>query len=222
MICPAQNEMLSKFARMRWRKFRALPLNQVQDQDSAGGLNAVLFTLGVILRQFQELKNTVDTGLKQDIPDYKANMDEAKTVYTNVSSLLEAFGKACDALKEETEMPQAIRDYATGGGQAERGAAEDGAGGAGADVEAGRDEAVGRIPGPAQETSRSSWRRPADTRLSHSTGCGSRRRRVSIRICRRESQYNFSGEQLVSMAIASLKTPSKTDGGVCASGRPAD
>ncbi len=111
---PAQSDIISKFATEEAEKFKALPLDQVQDSNAQQEIYTAYLTIVSIPAQLKRLKASVDNDLDQQIPSYKDGVDDARTAYTNISQLLEYFAKYMDSAKSSQSLPKEIAAYAAG------------------------------------------------------------------------------------------------------------
>jgi hypothetical protein len=80
---PDENKQVDQFFVDEAQKFRALPLDQVQDQQTQQDLYSAYLTLVMAHHQLGDLKTAVDSELDQQVPSYKDGVDDAKTTSAN-------------------------------------------------------------------------------------------------------------------------------------------
>jgi hypothetical protein len=110
---PEENKQVDQFVVDEAQKFRALPLDQVQDQQVQQDLYAAYLTLVMAHHQLSDLKTAVDSELDQQVPSYKDGVDDAKTTYTSISQLLQQYSQVLGTFNTNKALTKQIRDFAT-------------------------------------------------------------------------------------------------------------
>ena len=113
---PDVNKAIDQFVTAEAAKFRALPFDQVQDQQLQEEIAAAYLTLVLTHHQLGELKAAIDSDLNQQIPSYKDGVDEARTTYGNVSQLLGQFSQVVASFKANAAFSKLARitEYSPG------------------------------------------------------------------------------------------------------------
>jgi hypothetical protein len=109
---PNENKQVDQFFVDEAQKFRILPLDQVQDQQTQQDLYAAYLTLVMAHHQLADLKTAVDSELDQQVPSYKDGVDDAKTTYTSISQLLQQYSQVLSAFSANKSLAKQIRDFA--------------------------------------------------------------------------------------------------------------
>ncbi len=109
---PDQNKQVDQFLADEAQKFRALPLDQVQDQQLQQDLYSAYLTLRLARSQIQDLKIAVDSELAHQIPSYKDGLDDAKASFTSISQFLQQYSQVLNTYVDNKALSKAIRDFA--------------------------------------------------------------------------------------------------------------
>jgi hypothetical protein len=96
---PDDMKSVDTFVVAEMDKFRALPTDQIQDQQGQQEISAAYLTLVLAHHQLSDLKATVQSDLNQQIPSYKDGVDDARTTFTNISQLLQQFAQVASSFK---------------------------------------------------------------------------------------------------------------------------
>jgi hypothetical protein len=111
---PNANKQVDQFATAEAAKFRTLPLDQVQDQQTQQELYSAYLTLVLANHQIQELKTAVDSELDQQVPSYKDGVDDAKSTYSSISQLLQQFSQVLGSFQTNKAVGKEVQNYAPG------------------------------------------------------------------------------------------------------------
>lgn len=96
---PDVNKSLDDFVTAEAAKFRALPVDQIQDQQLQQEISAAYLTLVLAHHQLSDLKTSLASDINQQIPSYKDGVDDTRSAYTNISQLLQQFSQVAASFK---------------------------------------------------------------------------------------------------------------------------
>jgi hypothetical protein len=108
---PDVNTALDKFLTDQVEKFKALPYDQITDQQLAQDVNAAYLTLVLAHQQLSNLKTAIDSDVNQQVPSYKDAVDDTRTAYSNMSQLLQQFSQVVGSFKTNptlAKLPQFV------------------------------------------------------------------------------------------------------------------
>lgn len=107
---------IEAFIKAEVPKFRALPFDTIQDQNLQQDISAAYMSLVVIYNGnnglLKQLSDAMDSDLNQQVPSYKDAIDDVKTTYTNLATLLGQFSQVMDIFKTNPAFPKDVKDYA--------------------------------------------------------------------------------------------------------------